>query len=223
MDDPIERHPTRAEQLDILTSLVIDHAGEDGPILDLGCGTGYVDHLILARNPRLRLVGVDKNPESLAAATRNLAAHGPRTRFVEGDLTRLGDMALAAGPFRVAFSALTFHDLDDAAKQAAIAWVAERLAPGGYFLLYDRLKLVEPLTFPLQATIWRRIERLHGRGMRASDDYAGYVTDLAPNNRPASLGNYLTWFAAADLAATCLHLHGNVALIAGAKPVRVAT
>ena len=221
MPDPIERHPTRAEQLDILTSLVIDHAGPEGPILDLGCGTGYIDHLILSRNPKLRLVGIDKNTEALAAASRHLAGHS--ARFVEGDLTSLAKLELPESPFTLTFSALTFHDLDDAAKQAAIAWVAERLAPGGYFLLYDRLKLVEPLTFPLQITLWRRIERLYDRGMRASADYAAYVADLAPNNRPASLGDYLAWFAAAGLAATCLHLHGNVALIAGAKPARLAT
>jgi tRNA (cmo5U34)-methyltransferase len=220
MDDPIQRHPTRAEQLDILASLIAEHGGPDGPILDLGCGTGYVDWLILARQPRLRLVAIDKNPESLAAAERNLAAY--RARFVAADLTHLDTVSLVEAPFRVAFSALTFHDLDDAAKQRAIAWVAARLAPGGYFLLYDRIKLVEPLTFPLQATIWRRIERLHGRGMRASDDYAAYVGDLAPNNCPASLGDYFTWFAAAGLAPTCLHLHGNVALVAGAKPARVS-
>ena len=43
-----------------------------------------------------------------------------------------------------------------------------------------------------------------------------YLDDLGSDNRPASLTDYQTWFADAGLAFQILHLHGNVALMAGA-------
>ena len=39
MDDPIGNHPTRAEQLDILTTIITDQAMPNNRVLDLGCGT----------------------------------------------------------------------------------------------------------------------------------------------------------------------------------------
>ena len=44
MQDPIQRHPTRAEQLDILTDILASSVPADGRVLDLGCGTGP-DHV----------------------------------------------------------------------------------------------------------------------------------------------------------------------------------
>ena len=216
MEDPIQRHPTRAEQLDILTTVVADTVPKDGWFLDLGIGTGFVAHLILSARPDLGLVGVDIKAESLAAARDNLPAGGERL-FVEGDLTRPDAIELPRTGFDGAISALTFHDLSDEAKQAVIGRAAQELTSGGVFLLYDRIRLTEPRTFPLQQSLGRRIEREHGRGMRESADFAAYQTDLADNNRPGALNDYFAWFAAAGLGAQLLHLHGNVMLMGGVK------
>jgi tRNA (cmo5U34)-methyltransferase len=216
MEDPIRSHPTRAEQLDILATVITDTLPEGGWFLDLGIGTGFVAHLILSARPDLGLVGVDIKPESLAAARDNLPAGGERL-FVEGDLTQPDAIDLPHAGFDGAISALTFHDLGDDAKQAVIGRAAEALAPGGVFLLYDRIRLTEPRTFALQRSLWRRIERKFGRAMREAADFAAYQADLADNNRPATLDNYFTWFKAAGLGAQLLHLHGNVMLMAGVK------
>ena len=217
MEDPIKRHPTRSEQLDILATLVASQARPRDRILDLGCGIGFVAKLVFDIRDDLRYVGVDLKVESLAEARANLAAHADRTDWVEGNLMEPETIPVPPGPYRFAFSALTFHDLTDAAKERAIRWVAGLLAADGYFLLYDRLRLTERSLFPLQQTIWERIERIHGAGMRTAADYDAYEADLASNNRPASLADYFDWFRAAGLAAQVLHLHGNVALIGGAK------
>ena len=219
MEDPIQRHPTRAEQLDILASLVASRVAsrvEDGaPVLDLGFGTGYVAHLILAKNPALSIVGVDRKAESLAGARE--AFTGSNVTCVEGDLEAIHDLALPAGPFPAIYSVLTFHDLPDAAKRAVIGWSADNLAPGGYFLLYDRLRMTEAPLFPLQQGIWSRIEREFGAGMRTAPDFDSYIDDLGTDNRPASLDEYRVWFAESGLAFQPLHIHGNVALMAGAR------
>ena len=215
MEDPIKRHPTRAEQLDILASLVARHVNDGESVLDLGFGVGYVAHLILAKNPALSILGVDRKVESLADARETFA--GRNVACVEGDLESINDLVLPAGPFPAIYSVLTFHDLPDAAKRAVIGWSADNLAPGGYFLLYDRLRMTEAPLFPLQQGIWSRIEREFGAGMRTAPDFDSYLDDLGTDNRPASLGEYRVWFAESGLAFQPLHIHGNVALMAGAR------
>lgn len=213
MEDPIRRHPTRAEQLDIIVQAVADQARPGDGVLDLGCGTGYLGHLLARARDDLDYVGVDRKGESLEAARANL---GARARLVEGDLSAIETIAGLEGKWRFIVTALTFHDLDDAGKARVIAWAARRLAADGWFLLYDRLRLTEPALFPLQQSIWRRLERIHGEGMRTADDFAAYERDLGSDNRPATLADYVRWFAAAGLAFQVLHIHGNVALLAGA-------
>lgn len=229
MDDPIGGHPTRAEQLDILVSAADAVLQRDDTLLDLGCGTGYLAHLLFQRRDDVSIVGVDRKGESLQAARERF---GGRARFVEGDLSDIGSIDLAGGPsaggpsasgpstggpFKVIATALTFHDLEDQAKRSVIAWAAERLAPGGVFLLYDRLRLTAPATFPLQQAVWDRIEKLHGRSMRSAASFAEYEADLSQSNRPARLDDYIRWFTELGLEHQILHLHGNVALIAAAK------
>ena len=214
MEDPIGGHPTRAEQLDILVSAADAVLDSGETLLDLGCGTGYLVHLLFQRRDDVNVIGVDRKGESLQAARDRF---GDRARFVEGDLSDIGAIEIAEDTFKVIATALTFHDLDDAAKRSVVAWSAERLAPGGVFLLYDRLRLTAPATFALQQAIWARIETIHGRPMRGAASFADYEADLSESNRPARLDDYIRWFTELGLEHQILHLHGNVALIAAAK------
>ncbi|MCC7274117.1 MAG: methyltransferase domain-containing protein, partial [Alphaproteobacteria bacterium] len=113
MEDPIRRHPTRAEQLDIIVRAVADQARPGDGVLDLGCGTGYLGHLLFRAREDLRYVGVDRKGESLEAARANL---GDGVRLVAGDLSAIATIAGLDGPWRFIVTALTFHDLDDGGK-----------------------------------------------------------------------------------------------------------
>ena len=57
--DPIRGHPTRAEQLDILASLVGDLAAPGDGLIDLGIGAGYVAGLVLDAAPGLHITGIE--------------------------------------------------------------------------------------------------------------------------------------------------------------------
>lgn len=216
-EDPIRGHPTRAEQLDILASLVGDLAAPGDALLDLGIGAGYVAGLILDKAPGLHIAGIDINGEALEKARATLGPRAGGLELIEANLESVNAVALSAGAYRFAISVLTFHDLPDEGKRAVIAWAAERLAPGGHFLLLDRVRLPGRAQFPLQAAIWRRIERVYGAAMRGAEDYDSYLADLEAKNRPATFEDYMTWLARAGLAPACLHLHGNIALFTGTK------
>ena len=217
MQDPIQRHPTRDEQLDILVSVLAATLPQGCRVLDLGCGTGYVDWMLLEKRGDLHLTGLDFKPDSLAEAAGALAPWQDKVTLAEADFMQAEPLAAASGQYDAAFTALVFHDLDDAAKQRTIRAAADRLKPGGTFLVYDRVRLTEAACFPMQQAIWQRIEREHGRGMRDAADFAAYEGDLASNNRPATLADYFAWLPAAGFAAQLLHLHGNVMLMGGVK------
>jgi len=217
VQDPIARHPTRAEQLDILVSAIADTSPATGRVLDLGCGTGYAGHLLAEKRPDLRFTGVDLSADSLAEARANLIGFSSPPELVAADLSDPEQLAPVDGRFDAIWSALTFHDLEHPAKQALIGWMAQQVSDDGFVYVYDRVRVTQAETFPLQQAIWKRIETVHGAGMRTADSYAAYVEDLDRTNRPAPLANYFEWFADAGMTAQLLHLHGNIMLIGGAR------
>jgi SAM-dependent methyltransferase len=115
--------------VDATVALVAELAGPEGRVLELGVGTGRLAvPLALAG---LDVVGIDAS----AAMLDRLA------RRDGGDAVRavLGDMVddLPAGPFDAALVAYnTIFNLTDATRQqACFRSVAERLAPGGAFVV----------------------------------------------------------------------------------------
>ena len=55
-------------------------------VCDLGCGTGLLGTLLLAREPSLRLVNVEQNADAIALAQRTFAENGWAADFSAGDL-----------------------------------------------------------------------------------------------------------------------------------------
>jgi len=55
-------------------------------VCDLGCGTGLLGTLLLAREPSLRLVNVEQNADAVALAQRTFAENGWAADFSVGDL-----------------------------------------------------------------------------------------------------------------------------------------
>jgi SAM-dependent methyltransferase len=140
-------------QLDVLDAEQLDHmvaslapAAEGGRnrILDLGCGAGRLsEHLAAATGAEV--LGIDRCAGAIRRArdrTRDRsrfrigerdgepASAGGRVDFREGDLRDLSGLASEPGPgWDAAVAVDTLYFLDD--LDAAVAWIARLLAPGG--------------------------------------------------------------------------------------------
>jgi len=203
--------PTRAAQQELLLSLLGESRVGDGAVLDAGVGSGLVAEAVLETLPRAELVGVDFSPPMLDLARDRLRRFGSRARLFSGDLSRPEEIELPRARYKAAFSIQTLHHLDDNEKAAAFTWLGELVDPGGLVVVIDRVRVEEALFGDWQ-TAWRRVAPAE------SGTYADHVARLAEaGDHPASLEDQLEWMKEAGLAACCLHLYGNRAVLVGRK------
>ncbi len=92
MNQPAWHTPVLLDRVVELLAVV-----EPGTVIDatLG-GAGHADALLRARSD-LRVLGLDRDPDALAAAQRRLAPHGERARTVHTRFDQLADVVSAAG------------------------------------------------------------------------------------------------------------------------------
>ncbi len=112
-------------------------AGRQGPVLDLGCGTGR-QALLLARSG-LNVLGLDRSPAMLARARRNLAREtakrpGLRLSFLLADASclPLPDAGLGG-----ASMTLALHEMEPGASLAVLREAARVLRPDGVLAVLD--------------------------------------------------------------------------------------
>jgi SAM-dependent methyltransferase len=104
-------------------------AAADGPILDLGAGTGRVALDLAAAGHRV--TAVDHDAELLAELASRARRHGLEIDCVEADARRLGPL----GPFSLVLAPMQFVQIMGGAPGRAelLAGVAACLAPNGSF------------------------------------------------------------------------------------------
>ncbi|MDQ1434713.1 MAG: hypothetical protein QOF59_1529 [Actinomycetota bacterium] len=189
MTDQFHFHPdgyldmVRAEvpDYDRLQAVVAEAAGQipADTILDLGTGTGETLRHVTQQHPAARAVGIDESDAMLSVA---------RTVVPRADLrvARLQD-ELPEGPFDLVVSALAVHHLDAREKAALFRRVAQRLTPGGRFVLAD---VILP------------------------DDPADAITPLDDGyDLPSRAAEQLQWLADARLEATLRWQRRDLAVI----------
>jgi len=127
--------PERELQMRIITALL---SALDGPalILDLCCGEGLLDELILDTFPAFTLLGLDGSEEMLQQAWKRLARFGSRFSRKKFDLAGM-DWRTPALPPAAVVSSLAIHHLTGAQKQALFVDIFEMLAEKGLFIIAD--------------------------------------------------------------------------------------
>ncbi|MCU0546612.1 MAG: class I SAM-dependent methyltransferase [Oscillatoriaceae cyanobacterium Prado104] len=106
-------------------------------VLELAASFGY-SSIALARRFGVKVVGVEKNPASVARARDNIAAAGltDRVEIVEGDIFHL-DRISQQFDWVLAEAILTMQSPSGKAK--IVSGICDRLKPGGKFLSHELL------------------------------------------------------------------------------------
>ena len=208
-------NPDRANQLDLLITLLEGVGTEDGWILDLGAGSGQVEALIFERIPHVRVACLDSSEEMLKLASERLCAYAGRYQPIPGDMNDLEEVEFLHAPYAAVFSSQALHEIPHESKRAVYEKVFELLRPGGAFYILDR---VDPRFDDLPAEYERVWNRLN-RGMDAPMTFGEYRERYGDkDDYPPSLDEHVAWLAAAGFRAAPLYLHYNRALIAARKP-----
>lgn len=114
----------------------------DGGVgLDVGCGSGALTIAVAKRNPRARMVGLDRWGRDYASFSRRLCEDNARaegvednTEFVEGDAIHLD---FPDGSFDAVTSNYCYHNITGADKQALLRETLRVLKKGGTFAIHD--------------------------------------------------------------------------------------
>jgi SAM-dependent methyltransferase len=120
-----------ADDIDLILELA---EASDGPVLELGCGTGRVMAELIAAGHNV--TGVDISPQMLAVARNKLDSitHAGAYRLVQADLTSFEltghDYALA-----ICTSNTLMHLTTAAEQMTMLSRVCQHLAEGGRFLV----------------------------------------------------------------------------------------
>lgn len=117
------------EDIDAIRHLA---AEMDGPVLELGCGTGRV--LLPLARAKQEVTGVDISPALLDVARAKLAAVAKRVTLLEADLRTL-DLPRKDFAFAYCVSNTLMHLADPADQLAALTRAAAHLRPGGLLLI----------------------------------------------------------------------------------------
>ncbi|GAA2747018.1 hypothetical protein GCM10010440_41140 [Kitasatospora cinereorecta] len=117
----------------LLTAL-LEQAGTEHPVADLGCGPGHVTAWLAERG--VRAVGIDLSPAMVAIARRDHGATGSgdhgAAEFREGDLLRL---PAADGEFGAAVALYSVIHLEPSELRGAFAEMRRVLRPSGLLLV----------------------------------------------------------------------------------------
>ncbi len=209
-------HPTRAEQLDILSSVIATEYNGGDFIADIGSGSGQVEEIIFNKIPTANIVGVDSSAEMISVAKERLEKYGSKFQVVLKNVPDLEISDLPKEKYQFAISVQTLHEITNEQKEILFKKIYELLEKGGQFLIMDRIKVDLEKFSNSYSGVWKRLEeKFIWNSAGSYQEYQKAIRDK--QDTPASLVEYLGLLEKSGFASTVLHLHFDRALIVGIK------
>ena len=106
-------------------------------VLDIGCGLGAIDVLLVREHGAGSVMGIDLEPELVRLARERAAAAGLSKR-IDAQVVEVGPLSFPDGGFDVVFSKDSLVQIPD--KRAIFAEAARVLRPGGLLVMSDWLR-----------------------------------------------------------------------------------
>ena len=103
-------------------------------VLDIACGTGELERLLLQQNPQQRITGVDLSEEMLKVARQKLSEYSQ----VSWKAASASELPLCNSCFDVVICANSFHYFDD--PQSSLKEIQRVLKPKGRVIILDWCK-----------------------------------------------------------------------------------
>jgi tRNA (cmo5U34)-methyltransferase len=174
--------------------------------LNIGCGDGPLDEVLLSSFGNARATLVDGSETMLNGARNRLKQFGDRVETVRVDLSSPDWVQALDGRFDVAVSTIAIHNLRVYNRVRDLyAELFTVMADGGFFVNFDYVRPNSPLlrSFP---------------GWASRDPEVGYIGRSSGFNSPGSLEEHLIWLRAAGFGAVdCFFKEFGAAAYGGFK------
>ena len=200
--------PRYHEQHGILLSLLPFTRDQPLRVLDLGCGTGVLSHVVLEEFARATGVAFDLTENMLVQAKKRLRRFADRVSFQQGDF---GKDEIGKG-YDLVISGFAIHHLTNAAKQELYRRIFESLNPGGVFLHREIVAGATPALNALYERLWRDFVASQGE----RDD--GWFRKYFEEDIPAPVEDQVEWLKQVGFVDVACHWrHFNFAIFGGTK------
>lgn len=218
--------PSRAEQMDIITSLIPAEEDEWFMAADLASGEGLLSKTIMDRFPNCQMTLLDGSESMLTTAAENLGDHGLRIDLRLFDLKSTDWLDELSRRYRGIVSSLAIHHLSGTEKQALYARLSEHLVPGGALIIADLVEPVNELAQALYAAHWDEIVRVqslqyHGdlsTYQEFQDGWNHYEMPDEEFDTPSGLYEQLRWLDDAGFEQVdCFWMRAGHAIFGGFK------
>jgi ubiquinone/menaquinone biosynthesis C-methylase UbiE len=157
-------------------------------VVDVGCGWGRSFKMLKDRFAAERLIGVDIDPQMLAATNAEAARHGLSIELHQATVAQL---PLSDGSADLVFCHQTFHHLVD--QHAAIRELHRVLKPGGLLLFAESTRAY------IRSWIIRLLFQHPMQVQRTASEYVAMIRSAGFHIDPETVSCPYLWWSRADL------------------------
>jgi SAM-dependent methyltransferase len=164
--------PERLELFNVILSELKSHIPQNGCVVELGIGPGYLANHLLQAMPDIRYFGVDFSRPMLDIARQRLNQHSTRVGYIQTDIVQESWWTGIPMPVNAIVSTWALHDLgSEESIEVVYKNCAQVLQQGGILLNGDFIKPDKAIYEyePGRFEIVKHIELMRGVGLNNAE------------------------------------------------------